>query len=77
MPSEHPLITTDPARRGGCPCVRGLRISVGDVLGWLAAGLSHAEILADYPELTEADIRACLAYAAERESREVRIGAAA
>lgn len=77
MSSEHPLITTDPARRGGRPCVRGLRISAGDVLGWLAAGMTHSEILADYPELTEADIRACLAYAAARESREVRIGAAA
>lgn len=77
MPTEHPLITTDPARRGGRPCVRDLRISVGDVLGWLAAGMTHVEILADYPELTEADILACLAYAAERESREVRIATAA
>ena len=77
MPIEHPLITTDPGRRGGRPCVRDLRISVGDVHGWLAAGMSHGEILADDPELTEADIRACLAYAAERESREVRIAAAA
>ncbi|MEP7284107.1 MAG: DUF433 domain-containing protein [Rubrivivax sp.] len=77
MPSVNPLITTDPQRRGGRPCIRDLRISVGDVLGWLAAGMTHAEILADYPELTEADIRASLAYAAERESREVRIVAAA
>jgi uncharacterized protein (DUF433 family) len=76
MATEHPFITADPGRRGGRPCVRDLRISVGDVLGWLAAGMSHAQILGDYPELTEADIRACLAYAAERESREVRIAAA-
>jgi uncharacterized protein (DUF433 family) len=75
MGTEHPFIMTDPGRRRGRPCVRDLRISVGDVLGWLAAGMTHAQILGDYPELTEADIRACLAYAAERESREVRIAA--
>ena len=62
------IITAEEGKRGGRPCIRGLRISVGDVLGWLAAGLSHAQILADYPELTEDDIRACLAYAADRES---------
>lgn len=63
------IITIDPGKRGGRPCVRGLRIAVADVLGWLAAGMSHDEIRADYPELTEDDIRACLAYAAERERR--------
>ena len=63
------IITIEPGRRGGRPCIRGLRIAVADVLGWLAAGVSHAEIIADYPELTEDDIRACLAYAAERERR--------
>lgn len=63
------IITLEPGKRGGRPAVRGLRIAVADVLGWLAAGMSHAEILADYPELTEEDIRACLAYAAERERR--------
>jgi uncharacterized protein (DUF433 family) len=62
------IITAEEGKRGGRPCIRGLRIAVGDVLGWLAAGLSHAQILADYPELTEDDIRACLAYAADRES---------
>jgi len=46
-----------------------MRIAVADVLGWLAAGMSHEEILSDYPELTEEDIRACLAYAADRERR--------
>jgi uncharacterized protein (DUF433 family) len=65
----HDIITTEEGKRGGRPCIRGLRITVGDVLGWLAAGLSHAQIIADYPELTEDDIRACLAYAADRESR--------
>jgi uncharacterized protein (DUF433 family) len=59
------IITIEEGKRGGRACVRGLRITVGDVLGWLAAGLSHEQILADYPELTESDIRACLAYAAE------------
>ena len=63
------IITIEPGKRGGRPCVRGLRIAVADVLGWLAAGMSHDAIRADYPELTEDDIRACLAYAADRERR--------
>ncbi len=63
------IITIEAGKRGGRPCVRGTRIAVADVLGWLAAGMSHDEIRADYPELTEEDIRACLAYAAERERR--------
>jgi uncharacterized protein (DUF433 family) len=65
------IITIEPGKRGGRPCVRGMRITVADVLGWLAAGMSHAEIIADYPELDEEDIRACLAYAADRERRVV------
>ena len=56
--------------------MRNLRISVGDVLGWLAQGLSHEQILEDFPELTEQDLRACLAYAAARETHEVRVSAA-
>ena len=63
------FITIEPGKRGGRPCVRGMRITVADVLGWLAAGMSHADIMADYPDLTEDDIRACLAYAADRERR--------
>jgi uncharacterized protein (DUF433 family) len=63
------IITIEESKRGGRPCIRGLRITVSDVLGWLAAGLSHKQIIADYPELTENDIRACLAYAADRERR--------
>jgi uncharacterized protein (DUF433 family) len=59
--SYQDIITIEPGKRGGRPCVRGMRISLADVLGWLAAGMSEAQILADYPELTEADIRACLA----------------
>lgn len=71
------LITVDPLRRGGRPCVRHLRIAVGDVLAWLAQGQTIDDIVADYPELTPEDVRACLAYAAERELREVRLPAAA
>jgi len=63
------IITIEPGKRGGRPTVRGTRIAVADVLGWLAAGMTHDEILSDYPELTEEDIRACLAYAADRERR--------
>jgi uncharacterized protein (DUF433 family) len=68
MIDYHQIITAEPGKRGG-PCVRGMRISVADVLGWLSAGMSHGEIIEDYPELTEEDIRACLAYAADRERR--------
>lgn len=63
------IVTQEPGKRGGRPCIRGMRIAVADILGWLAAGMSHAEILADCPELTEDDIRAALAYAADRERR--------
>ena len=65
------IITLETGKRGGKPCVRGLRITVADVLGWLSAGMSPADIVEDYPDLTEQDIRACLAYAAERERRSV------
>jgi uncharacterized protein (DUF433 family) len=64
-----PFITIDPAKRGGKPCVRGLRITVGDVLDYLASGMSLEEILTDFPDLTADDIRACLAFAADRERR--------
>ena len=63
------IITIEPGKRGGRPCIRRMRISVADVLGWLAAGMTHEQILNNYPELTEDDIRACLAYAADRERR--------
>ena len=69
-------IATDPAIRFSKPCVRGTRISVGDVLGYLAGGMSEAQILADFPQLTSDDLRACLAYAAERERRTVTTPAA-
>ena len=67
--SEHPRITVTPGKRGGRACVRDMRIAVADVLGWLAVGMSNTEILEDFPDLTEEDIRACLAYAADRERR--------
>jgi uncharacterized protein (DUF433 family) len=68
-------ITIDSEIRVGKPCVRGTRITVGDVLSYLASGMSENEILADFPQLTSQDIRACLAYAAERERRIVSVPA--
>jgi uncharacterized protein (DUF433 family) len=65
----HQFISIEPGKRGGRPCIRQMRIAVADVLGWLAGGQTHAQILSDFPELTEEDIRACLAYAADRERR--------
>jgi uncharacterized protein (DUF433 family) len=66
-------ITIEPGKRSGKPCIRGLRITVSDVLDLLAAGMSEDEILADYPDLTRDDIRACLAFAADRERRLVAV----
>ena len=63
------IITVEPGKRSGKPCIRGLRMGVQDVLEYLAAGMSQEEIVADFPELTVEDIRACLAFAAERERR--------
>ena len=63
------IIRIEPGKRGGRPCIRGLRITVADILGWLAVGMSHDEIISDFPELTEEDIRASLAFAADRERR--------
>lgn len=74
--SDYDRITIDPTVRFGKPCVRGTRITVGDVLGYLAAGMSEDEILSDFPQLAREDIRACLAFAAERERRLIGIPAA-
>ncbi len=63
------IITIEPDKRGGKPCIRGLRITVHEVLEMLASGMSHAEIIDDFPYLTEEDIRASLAYAADSERR--------
>lgn len=66
MPIDYTkIITIEPDKRGGKPCIRGLRISVGDVLDWLASGMSEDEIIADFPELTHEDIKAALAIAAD------------
>ena len=61
----------EPGKRGGHPVVRGMRIAVSDVLGWLASGMSHDEIVADFPELTEDDIRACQAFGADRDPSQI------
>ena len=63
------LITIEPGKRGGKPCIRGMRITVYDVLEYLASGMSEDQILGDFPDLTREDIRACLGFAADRERR--------
>jgi uncharacterized protein (DUF433 family) len=63
------IITIDSARRSGKPCIRDTRITVDDVLDYLASGMSEADIIADFPELTITDLRSCLAFAADRERR--------
>ena len=69
------IITMEPGKRGGKPCIRGLRITVYDVLEYLASGMTHQDILRDFPYLTEQDIRACLAFAAERERKSEMLNA--
>ena len=61
------IITIEPGKRGGKPCIRGMRITVYDVLSYLASGMTYEEILNDFPYLTQEDILACLSYAADRE----------
>jgi uncharacterized protein (DUF433 family) len=61
------IITLEPGKRSGKPCVRGMRITVYDVLSYLASGMSHQQVIEDFPELTEQDILACLSYAADVE----------
>jgi len=65
----HKIITIEPDKRSGKPCIRGTRMTVTDVLEYLAGGMTHRELLADFPDLTEEDIRACLAFAADRERK--------
>jgi uncharacterized protein (DUF433 family) len=64
-------ITIEPGKRGGKPCIRGMRITVYDVLSYLAAGMTEQEILDDFPYLTKEDILACLSYAADREHQQL------
>ncbi|MBI3400257.1 MAG: DUF433 domain-containing protein [Acidobacteria bacterium] len=73
MEYQH-LITIETGKRGGKPCIRGLRITVSDVLDYLASGMSEDEVLRDFPDLTHEDIRACFAFAADRERRLMAIG---
>jgi uncharacterized protein (DUF433 family) len=73
--SYRQRITIEPGKRSGHPCIRGLRITVYDVLSYLAAGMTNEEILADFPLLTQADIQACLSYAADRERQLVLLAA--
>ena len=74
MPSHcTEIMTVEPGKRGGKPCIRGLRITVCDILEYLASGMTEAEIIADFPDLTREDIRACLAFAADRERRMVSV----
>ncbi len=73
--NTHQIITLEPGKRGGKPCIRGMRITVYDVLSYLAAGMTQQEILADFPYLTEEDILASLSYAAAREQRTLVIQA--
>ncbi len=75
MTDYQDRITVEPGKRGGKPCIRGMRITVYDVLDYLAGGMSHEKILHDFPYLTEEDIRACLAFAADRERKLVSLAA--
>ncbi len=67
------IITIEPGKRGGKPTIRGMRITVGDILGWLASGMSISDILDDFDELTENDIYAALSYAADKENKTYQI----
>lgn len=71
----RPYITIEPGKRGGKPCIRGLRITVYDVLEYLSSGMSVDDIVSDFPDLTADDVRACLAFAADREKRLVKVPA--
>ncbi len=69
------ILTIEPGKRGGKPCIRGMRITVYDVLDYLASGMSQDEILKDFPDLTAEDIQACLSYAADRERQSMAVTA--
>ena len=74
MVNYRDYITVEPGKRSGKPCIRGLRITVYDILNMLADGMAFEEIMEDFPKITREDILACLAYAAERENRVARSG---
>lgn len=73
MNNYREIITIEPSKRSGKPCIRGMRITVYDVFEYLASGMTIAEVLDDFPELTETDIRACFAYAADKEKSQVGV----
>jgi uncharacterized protein (DUF433 family) len=73
MLDYHNIITIEPGKRGGKPTIRGMRITVADILNWLASGMSVKEILADFEELTETDIYAALKYVADKENKIYRV----
>jgi len=75
MKSYRDIITVEPGKRGGKPCIRGMRMTVYDVLEYLASGMTIQQILDDFPYLTEEDIRACLRYAADREHQQMMVHA--
>jgi uncharacterized protein (DUF433 family) len=72
----HDIITIEPGKRSGKPCIRGMRMTVQDVLEYLASGMTEQEILDDFPDLTHEDILACLAFAADRERKLLTVPAA-
>ncbi len=69
MQDYKDIITIEPGKRGGKPCIRGMRITVNDILGWLASGMTINDILEDFDELTSNDVFAALSYAADRENK--------
>jgi len=75
MNNYRQRITIEPGKRGGKPCIRHMRITVYDILGWLASGMSVSEIVADFPELTSEDVHAALAFAADRDHHLVSVSA--
>lgn len=76
MTAYTSILTIEPGKRSGKPCIRGMRITVYDVLSYLASGMTTEEILADFPELTAQDILACIAYAADKEHQQLQAQAA-
>jgi uncharacterized protein (DUF433 family) len=75
MKNYMDFITIDEGKRGGKPCIRGMRITVGDILGWLSSGMTNDEIINDFPELTIDDIYASLSFAAAREQKTLMVSA--
>ena len=73
MNNYKDIITIEPGKRSGQPCIRGMRITVNDVFEFLASGMTVAEVLHDFPELTESDIRACFAYAADKKKSQITV----